>query len=114
MRAVDTCTTAGDDEQQNRVADDEGSDREGGNGNGNCDEGGGRGTATMAKKRARAARTMVTRVVGHEEGDGDGGNMARENDDGLVPVVVQQAVLFLASASLDDAGDDVSKPLTTC
>jgi hypothetical protein len=53
-------------------------------------------------------------VVGHEEGDGDGGNMARENDDGLVPVVVQQAVLYLASASLDDAGDDVSKPLTTC
>ena len=68
----------------------------------------------MVKKRARAARAMVTRVVGHEEGDGDGGNMTRENDDCLVPVVVQQAVLYLASASLDDAGNDGSKPLTTC
>ena len=67
----------------------------------------------MAKKRARAARAMVTRVVGHEEGDGDGGNMARENDDGLVPVVVQQTILYLASARIDDAGDDGSKPLTT-
>ena len=41
MRAVDTCTTAGDDEQQKRMADYEGSHREGGNGNDNCDEGGG-------------------------------------------------------------------------
>jgi hypothetical protein len=34
--------------------------------------------------------------------------MARNNDDGLVPVIVQQAVLHSASASLDDAGDDKS------
>jgi hypothetical protein len=45
-------------------------------------------------------------VVGNEEGGGDGGNMARNNDDGLVPVVVQQAVLYLASASIDNVGDD--------
>ena len=32
----------------------------------------------------------------------------RHNDDGLVPVVVQQAVLHSASASLDDVGDDES------
>jgi hypothetical protein len=44
------------------------------------------------KKRVRAARVMVTRVVGDKEGGGEGGNMARINDDGLVPVVVQQAV----------------------
>ena len=29
-------------------------------------------TATMMEKRVRAARAMVTRVVGDEEGDGDG------------------------------------------
>jgi hypothetical protein len=76
------------------VADDEGSIKEGGKGDGNGDEGGGRATATMAKKRARSARgRMVTRVVGIEEGGGDGGNMARNNDNGLFPVVVQQAIL---------------------
>ena len=51
---------------------------------------------------------MVTRVVGDEEGGGDGGNMARTNDDGLVPVVVQQAVLYSAFASLDSVGEDES------
>ena len=60
------------------------------------------------KKRARAARAMVTRVVGDEEGGGDGGNMARNNDDGLVPVVVQQAVLYSASASIDNVSNDKS------
>ena len=30
----------------------------------------------------------------------------RNNDDGLVPVVVQQAVLHSASASIDNVGDD--------
>ena len=59
----------------------------------------------MVKKRARAARAMGTRVVGDKEGGSDGGNMARNNN-GLVPVVVQQAILYLASASLNDAGDD--------
>jgi hypothetical protein len=34
--------------------------------------------------------------------------MVRNNDDGLIPVIVQQAVLHSASASLDDAGDDKS------
>ena len=90
------------------MADDEGSDEEGGKGDGNGDEGGGRATATTVKKRARAARAMVTRVVGDEEGGGDGGNMARNNDDGLVPVVLQQAVLYSASASIDNVGDDKS------
>jgi hypothetical protein len=91
------------------MADDEGSDEEGGEGDGNGDEGGGRATATMAKKRAaRAARAMVTRLVGNEEGGGNGGNMARNKDDGLVPVVVQQAVLYSAFASLDNVGDDES------
>jgi hypothetical protein len=47
-------------------------------------------------------------VVGDKEGGGDGGNMARNNDDGLVPVVVQQAVLYLAFASIDNVGDDKS------
>ena len=61
----------------------------------------------MVKKRARAARAMGTRVVGNKEGGSDGGNMARKND-GLVPVVVQQAILYLASASLDGAGNDES------
>ena len=42
------------------MADDEGSDEEGGKGNGNVDEGDGRATATMVKKWARAARAMVT------------------------------------------------------
>ena len=54
------------------MADDEGRDEEGGESDGNGDEGGGRATATMVKKRARAARVMVTRVVGDEEGGGDG------------------------------------------
>ncbi len=61
---------------------------------------------TMVKKRARAARAMVTRVVDGEDGDGDGGNMVRNNDAGLVPIIVQQAVLYSASASLDNAGND--------
>ena len=43
---------------------------------------------------------MVTRVVGDEEGNGDGGNMARNNDDGLVPVVVQQPVLYSSSVAM--------------
>ena len=43
---------------------------------------------------------MVTRVVGDEEGDGDGGNMARNNNDGLTPVVIQQPVLYLSSATM--------------
>ena len=64
--------------------------------------------ATMVKKRVRVARTIVTRVVGDKEGGGDGVNMARKNDNGLVPIVVQQAVLYLASASLDDVGGDES------
>jgi len=51
---------------------------------------------------------MVTRVVGDEESDGDGGNMARNNEDGLVAVVVQQPILYSSSASLDNAGDDKS------
>ena len=50
-----------------RVANDDGSDKEGGKGDGNGDEGGGLATATMVKKRARAARAMVTRVVGDKE-----------------------------------------------
>jgi hypothetical protein len=62
----------------------------------------------MVKKRMRAARVMVTRVVGDEEGGGDRGNMGRNNDDGLVPVVKQQAVLHSASTSLDNVGDDES------
>ena len=45
--------------------------------------------ATMVKKRVRVARTIVTRVVGDEEGGGDRVNMARKNDNGLVPIVVQ-------------------------
>jgi hypothetical protein len=64
------------------MADDEGSDEEGGKGDGNGDEGGWRATATVAKKMARAARAMVTRVVGNEEGGGKGGTMARNKDDG--------------------------------
>ncbi len=43
-----------------------------------------------------------------DEGSIDRGNKLRNNDDGLVPVVVQQAVLHSASASLDDVGDDES------
>jgi hypothetical protein len=100
--------TAGDDEQQKRVADDKDSDKEGGEGDGNGDEGGGRATATMVKKGARASRVMVTRVVGDEEGGGDGGNMVRNNKDGLVPVVVQQAILHSASASLNNVGNNES------
>ena len=30
----------------------------------------------------------------------------RNKDDGLIPVVVQQSNLYLASASLDDTGDN--------
>ena len=30
----------------------------------------------------------------------------RNKDDGLIPVVVQQPILYLASASLDDTGDN--------
>jgi hypothetical protein len=105
---VDTSTTAGDNKQRKRVAGDEGGDEEGGKGDGNGDEGGGRAMAKMVKKRVRAARAMVTRVVGDKEGGGDGGNMARINDDGLVPVVVQQAVLYSASASLDDVSNNKS------
>ena len=30
----------------------------------------------------------------------------RNKDDGLIPVVLQQPILHLASASLDDTGDD--------
>ena len=62
----------------------------------------------MVKKRVRVARAMVTRVVGDEEGGGDGGNMARNKKDGLVPVVVQQAILYSAFAGLDNVGDDES------
>ena len=54
----------------------------------------------MVKKRVRAARVMVMRVVVNEEGGGDGGSMARNNGGGLVPIVVQQAI-HSASASLD-------------
>ena len=58
----------------------------------------------MVKKMARAARAMVTRVVGDKEGDGDRGNMARNNDDGLVSVIVQHS----SSTSLYNAGDNKS------
>jgi len=76
-------TTAGYDEQQKHLSIDEGSSEEGGKDDGNGDEGGRQATAMMVKNRVRAARAMVTRVVGDEEGDGDGRNMARNNDDGL-------------------------------
>ena len=101
-------TTASDDKQQKRMADDEGSDKEGGKGDGNGDEGCGRATATMVKKMARAARRVmvVTRVVGNKEGNDDGGNMERNNDNSLIPIVMQQAVLYLASASHDNAGNN--------
>ena len=92
--------TAGGDEQQKHVADDEGRDEEGGEGEGNGDEGSGRVTATTVKKRARVASVIVARVVSNEEGGGNGGSMVRNNDDGLVPIAVQQAV-HSASASLD-------------
>ncbi len=55
---------AGDDEQQKRVADEVGSNKEGGKGDGNGDEGGRRATVTMVKKRVRAASG---------KGDGDEG-----------------------------------------
>ena len=58
---MDTSTKAGGDKQQKHVADDEGSNEEGGKGEGNGDEGGGRAMATMVKKRVRAARVMVKR-----------------------------------------------------
>ena len=100
-------TTASDNKQRKRVADDEGSDKEGGKGDGNGDEGCGRATGTMVKKMARAARrVMVTRVVGNKEGNDDGGKMVRNNDNSLIPIVMQQVVMYLASASLDNAGDD--------
>jgi hypothetical protein len=63
--------TAGDDKQRKRVASDEGSDGEGGKGNGNDDEGGRQAMAKMVKKRARAARSMVTKVVDDKEGNGE-------------------------------------------
>ena len=63
----------------------------------------------MVKKRVRAARAMVMRVVGDDEGNGNRGNMVRRNNDnGLVPVVVQQAVLYSASATLINVGKDKS------
>jgi hypothetical protein len=62
--------TAGDNKQQKRVADDEGSNGEGGKGDGNNDVGGRQATAKMVKKRARAARSMVTKVVDNKEGNG--------------------------------------------
>ncbi len=43
-----------------------------------------------------------------DEGGGNRGNKLRNNYYGLVPVVVQQAVLHSALASLDDVGDDES------
>ena len=57
---------------------------------------------------ARAARRVmvVMRVVGNKEGNDDGGNMERNNDNSLIPIVMQQAVLYLASASHDNAGND--------
>ena len=63
--------TAGDDKQRKRVASDEGSDGEGGKGDGNDDEGGRQATAKMVKKRARAARSMVTKVEDDKEGNGE-------------------------------------------
>jgi hypothetical protein len=73
--------TAGDDEQRESAADDEGSDEEGEgrNGDGDGDEGGGRATAKRVKKRVSAARAratamaMATWVAGNEEGEGNGG-----------------------------------------
>ena len=64
---MDTSTTAGGDEQQKHVADDEGSNDEGGKEEGNGYEGGGRATATMVKKRVRAARVMMKREAATEE-----------------------------------------------
>jgi len=61
-----------------------------------------------ATKRVARAMATVTRVVGDKEGDSDGGNMVRKNNNSLVPVVMLQAILYLASASLDDVGDDES------
>ena len=60
--AVDMSRTAGDNEQRERPADDEGSDEEceGGKGDGDGDEGGGRSTATRVKKRVRVARATAT------------------------------------------------------
>jgi hypothetical protein len=62
----------------------------------------------MVKKRVRVARAMVTRVVVDKEGDGDRGNMVRNNNNSLVPIVVQQPILYSSSTSLDKAGDDKS------
>jgi hypothetical protein len=47
---------------------------------GNGDEGDGRAMATMVKKRARAARVMVARVVGDKEGGGDEHNNVGNNE----------------------------------
>ena len=47
---------------------------------GNSDEGGGRAMATMAKKRVRAARVMVPRVVGDKEGSGNGHDNMGNNE----------------------------------
>ena len=38
----------------------------------------------IVKKRERATRAMVTRVVGKEEGNSDGGNIVRNNNDSLM------------------------------
>ena len=57
--------TAGDDEQRERAADDEGSDEEGEGriGEGDGDEGGGRATAKRVKKRVSAARARATAMA---------------------------------------------------
>ncbi len=60
------------------MANDEGSNKEGGKGDGNGDEGGGRATVTMMMKKVRAARAMVTRVMGDEEGDCDGNDVGND------------------------------------
>jgi hypothetical protein len=99
---VDTSTAAGD-KQQRKLANDEGSDEEGGKGDGNGDESGGRATATDGEEEGEGGKGD-----GDEGGGRRRGNMARNNDDGLVPVVVQQAVLYSASASIDNVGEDKS------
>ena len=43
-----------------------------------------------------------------DEGSSDRGNKLRNNNDGLAPLIVQQAALHLALASLDDMGEDES------
>jgi hypothetical protein len=66
--------TAGNNEQREPVADNEGSNEEGEGGKG---DGGGRASATRVKKRVRAARVTATatataRWVGNKEGKGNG------------------------------------------